>query len=87
MIAYLGVGRTGESDDPRIGRVFPDSGAERAGIAVGDVLIKFDGTDISRYSQLPPLIERRKPGDEVEIEVRRGESQLKLKAKLGQIEK
>ena len=87
VIAYLGVDRTGESDDPRIGRVISDSGAERAGIAVGDVLVKFDGTDISHYSQLPPLIERRKPGDEVEVEVRRGESQLKLKAKLGQIEK
>ncbi len=54
---------------------------------MGDVLIKFDGTDISRYSQLPPLIEQHKPGDEVEIEVRRGESLLNLKAKLGQIEK
>ncbi|MHB8973069.1 MAG: S1C family serine protease [Pirellulaceae bacterium] len=87
VAAYLGVGREGESDDPRIGRVYARSGAEQAGIQVGDVLARFDGTDISRYSQLPPLIERRKPGDEVEIEIRRGENLLKLKAKLGQIEK
>ena len=87
VAAYLGVGREGESDDPRIGRVFAGSGAEQAGIQVGDVLARFDGTDISRYSQLPQLIERRKPGDEVEIEIRRGENLLKLKAKLGQIEK
>ncbi len=31
VIAYLGVGRTGESDDPRIGRVFPDSGRSEQG--------------------------------------------------------
>jgi serine protease Do len=81
------VGREGESDDPRIGRVFSGGGAEQAGIQVGDVLVRFDGTDIARYSQLPPLIERHKPGDEVAIEVRRGENLLKLKATLGQIEK
>ena len=60
--------------------------AERSRLAfkVGDVLLKFDGAELSRYRELPPLIERRKPGDEVEIEVRRGEETLKLKAKLGQ---
>ncbi|MHB0960598.1 MAG: S1C family serine protease [Pirellulaceae bacterium] len=83
---YLGVGRSDQSDDPRVGRVYAGSSAEQAGIQVGDELVRFDGVEIARYSQLPPLIERRKPGDQVEIEVRRGESLLKLQVKLGQVE-
>jgi serine protease Do len=86
IVAYLGVGPEENSDEPRVGRIYAESGAQRAGMEVGDVLLKFDGTELSRYSQLPPLIERHKPGDEVEIEIRRGENTLKLKAKLGQRE-
>jgi serine protease Do len=81
-IAYLGVGPQQGVEEPRIGQVFPDTGAARAGLQVGDVLVKFDGEELSRYSDLPPLIQRRKPGDEVEIVVRRGEQILTLKARL-----
>jgi serine protease Do len=87
VIAYLGVGRTGDSDEPRIGRVFEGSAAAAAGIQVGDVVLRFAGQEVSRYGDLPVLIEKRKPGDEVEIEVRRGETVQKLAAKLGQIER
>lgn len=86
VIAYLGVGRSEGSDEPRIGRVFADSSAALAGIQVGDIVVRFGGQEVSRYSDLPRLIEQRKPGDEVEIEVRRGETIHQLKAKLGQIE-
>lgn len=87
VIAYLGVGRSEGSEEARIGRVFEDSSAALAGIQVGDIVVRFGGQDVSRYSDLPPLIEKRKPGDEVEIEVRRGETVHQLKAKLGQIER
>lgn len=80
--AYLGVGPERDSDEPRIGRIYERSGAQEAGLKVGDVLLTFDGTKLSHYSELPPLIEAHKPGDEVEIEVRRGEETLKLKVKL-----
>ncbi len=81
-VAYLGVGPEEGSDEPRIGRVYERSGAQAAGLQVSDVLLTFDGQKISRYSDLPPLIEARSPGDEVEIEVLRGEQTLKLKARL-----
>ena len=82
-VAYLGVDRVEDSSEPRIGWIYDGSGAAQAGLQVGDLLLKFDGTTLSQYDQLPPLIERRRPGDEVEIEVRRGDDQLTLKAKLG----
>ncbi len=87
VIAYLGVGSSEGSAEARIGRVFEDSSAALAGIQVGDIVVRFAGQEVSRYSDLPPLIEKRKPGDEVEIEVRRGEAVHQLKAKLGQIER
>ena len=87
VIAYLGVGRSEGSEEARIGHVFEDSSAALAGIQVGDIVVRFAGQEVSRYSDLPPLIEKRKPGDEVEIEVRRGEAVHQLKAKLGQIER
>lgn len=79
---YLGIGPDGESNEPRIGRIYRPSGAADAGLKEGDILVKFDGSPVSRYSDLPGLIERHLPGDEVEIEVRRGEELLKMKVKL-----
>jgi serine protease Do len=86
VVAYLGVDRTEDMDEPRIGRVFPGSGAEKAGVQVGDVVLSFGGTALARYRDLPPLIEQRRPGDEVELEVRRGDQIMKLRAVLGQRE-
>lgn len=83
VLAYLGVDRMEESDAPRIGRVFPDSGAEKAGVRVGDVLLSFGGTAVARYGDLPPLIEQSRPGDEVQLVVRRGDQVLTLRAVLG----
>lgn len=82
-IAYLGVFPDEDAEDARIAEVFPDTGAAKAGLKPGDVILKFDGKELERYADLPPLIEARKPGDEVEIEVRRGEETVKLKAVLG----
>lgn len=82
-IAYLGVYPDAEAEVARIAEVFPDTGAAKAGIKPGDVILKFDGKELEQYADLPPLIRARKPGDEVEIEVRRGEDTVKLKAVLG----
>lgn len=86
VVAYLGVDRTEGSDEPRIGHVFPGSGAEKAGLQVGDLLLSFGGRALAQYADLPPLIERRRPGDKVELEVRRGDEVLKLQAVLGERE-
>jgi serine protease Do len=82
-VAFLGVGPDDESDDARIGHVVRGSAAEKAGIKVGDVIVKLDGHELKEYAELPALIRSREPGDEVEIEVRRGEEAVKLKATLG----
>jgi serine protease Do len=82
-VAFLGVVPAEDTDTAEIAEVFEDSGAAKAGIAVGDVILRFDGTDVGRTDQLPRLIRKRRPGDEVEVEVRRGEKTLRLKVTLG----
>ncbi len=86
IFAFLGVGpeddvETGKAF--RVGNVVDGSAADKAGIKLGDVMLKFAGTKLDEYADLPPLVERQKPGDKIEIEIRRGEETLKIKATLG----
>jgi putative serine protease PepD len=57
-----------------VGSVAPKSGAGKAGIQIGDVVVGFDGKDVTGSTQLTKLVREHKPGDEVTVEVeRRGE--------------
>ena len=39
-----------------VAKVFPGSAAEEAGIRVGDVILRFNGRELEKSSQLPPLV-------------------------------
>jgi serine protease Do len=82
----LGVVGAESADDARIGHVIPGSGAEKAGLRADDVLLRFGGQEVRTYDELPPLVQRRKPGERVEVELRRGSETLKLQVTLGQSE-
>ncbi|MEZ5661202.1 MAG: Do family serine endopeptidase [Burkholderiaceae bacterium] len=48
--------------------------AERGGVQVGDIILRFDGHDVGKVSDLPRLVGRTKPGSTVKVDVwRRGE--------------
>lgn len=64
--------------------VQPLTGAYKAGIRIGDIIVKFDGKEVTTFSELEELKNRHKPGDEVEIEVYRDGETLKLKVVLGE---
>jgi S1-C subfamily serine protease len=70
-----------------VGSVAHDSPAERAGIAVGDVLVKFDGESLHAekaedLGQFQRLVAQRSAGKEVAIEVLRGGERKTLHASL-----
>ena len=46
-----------------------DSPAEKAGVQVGDVILKFDGKTINGSFDLPRLVAATKPGSKVDMEV------------------
>ncbi len=82
--AMLGIFASVGAADARIGEIVPGSGAEKAGLKAGDVILKFAGREVHRYEEIPPLVQTRKPGDQVEVEFRRGAGTFKLQVTLGE---
>jgi predicted metalloprotease with PDZ domain len=75
--AVADVGKSGRKDIPinfgaYIGRIKPGSIAEKAGLAVGDVIIQLNNQGVSRAVHLELLIAKIKPGDKLSIVFIRG---------------
>jgi len=80
--AYFGVTRDEDAKECRLARVTEGSPAEKGGLKVGDVITKFDGKDVKNYDEMLNALANKKPGDEVEIIVKRGAETKSLKIKL-----
>jgi serine protease Do len=59
------------------------SPGDKAGLEPGDVILKFDGKEISRSSDLPPMVSSVKPGTRVTLEVWRNGAPRELSATVG----
>ena len=80
--AFLGVsGRDTLSDaGVEIMEVFPGSGAETAGLQVGDVVVAVGGRPVTGIGDLAARIRHLTPGDVIVLSVVRGEEELNLAA-------
>jgi len=75
-------------DKPRgalVAKVLPDSPAEKAGFQVGDVVIRFDGKNIVRSSNLPPVVGMTDVGKNVKVEILRNGKKKNLTVNLGEL--
>jgi putative serine protease PepD len=62
------VGATGgESDGLRLSQVVAGSGAEKAGLRDGDVLVRFGDRPLNSFDDLLAALKDRQPGDEVRV--------------------
>ncbi|MBL8474190.1 MAG: DegQ family serine endoprotease [Rhodocyclaceae bacterium] len=61
------------------------SPAARAGLEPGDVILKFNGQDIGRERELPPLVADVKPGTSVPLEVWRKRQTRQMSITLGEL--
>jgi Zn-dependent M28 family amino/carboxypeptidase len=82
---YLGVTLADEGDAPGavLGSVMAGSPAAEAGLLDGDRVVRVGKDPVADGDDLVSAIAARKPGDEVEVEVRRGEETLVVTVKLG----
>ena len=83
--AYLGVS-TSEAPDggAQVGEATADAPAAQAGIQAGDVITEVDGDRVQAPDDVAAAIEDNKPGDKVEVTVRRGGDEQQIQVTLGQ---
>lgn len=58
--------------------VVPDSGAEKAGIREGDILVSLDGAEVRTMKDVDNIKDKYKAGDTVEAIVVRNGKRIKL---------
>jgi serine protease Do len=81
--ARLGMQADPEAKICKVAKIEEGSAADKAGLKVDDVITAVNGKKIATFDDLRAEIEKRKPGDVITLDVRRGEETLKLEAKLG----
>jgi serine protease Do len=81
-------GVSGEPSGVGVGvrAVIKGSPAERAGLREGDVIVRFDGEQVTSVRKLTRLIEESAPGHAARLTVRRNGSEQELSATLGRRE-
>jgi len=80
---FLGITTSPAAGGLKIYRVLAGSPAAKAGLKVGDIILKADGKPIKTHKDLVDMLKKHKPGDVVEMEVLRGEKTEIVKVKLG----
>ena len=80
--AIVGVESEIGVDVPRLGIVTPGGPADKAGLKVGDTVISFAGKPIRIFHDLTVEVRRHKPGEKLEMEIRRGDDTKKFEVTL-----
>ncbi len=73
-----------EGPGVRVQQVMPSSAAEAAGLLAGDVLIAFDGEEVTDLRGYSTLLKAKSPGDQVAVTVLRDGEQMTMTATLGE---
>lgn len=84
---FLGVSSKGDDDEDRPGvevSVIKNSGAEKAGLKTGDVILQLNDTEIRDWEDLEDLINTTKPGEKLRIQYERAGKRNTVDAELGE---
>lgn len=74
-----------EANGALVVAVQKDSPAEKAGVDVSDVILKFDGEDVDSSADLPRIVGNTKPGSEASMQVWRDGKIKKILITVGEI--
>ena len=83
--AYLGVQMDQDRTKPgaMVTQVLEKTGAAKAGLKKGDIVLNIDGEEVKNAFTLRFAIGRRRAGDKVRLKVQRGDETLDIEAELG----
>lgn len=68
-----------------VAQVTPGSGADKAGLKQGDVILAFNGTPITSSVDLPPLVGITKPGSMAKVDILRDGKKQTVDVKVGEL--
>lgn len=85
---YLGVNCSPDEDSGglMVEQVTDDSGARRAGVRRGDIILSINEQKVSNSGHLVDELRKHKEGDQVELTIRRGTENLNIQATLGPVQ-
>ncbi len=71
---------------PVIRKIVPKSPAEKVGLKPDDLILQVNNKTVKDRSELIDLVKDYRPGDTVELTVKRGSQKMELKVKLGKLD-
>jgi|SoiMethySBSTD1v2_1073268.scaffolds.fasta_scaffold368391_2 hypothetical protein len=82
-VGYLGAAIGDGDDGVEVSRVLDGSPAAAAGLRAGDLLLKWDDRAIASIEELDARVAASRPGEQVDLLVRRADGETKLHVTLG----
>ena len=79
---WFGVRGVEHPDGCKLESVEEDAPAFKAGLKVGDIVRKINGHEVKDYATLRRLVAESKPGDELKVELQRGEKEMSMTVKV-----
>ena len=76
-----------EAHGALVAKVNEEGPANKAGVEMGDVILKFDGKQIKEMRQLPRIVAETRVGADVDVQVWRKGEIKNLSVRLGELEK
>ncbi len=84
-VPALGIVIEDSKQGPRVHEVVDGSGADLAGVKANDLVLQFNGQACKSREMLIDSIREYRPGDQVELQIMRGDKRLTFRAKLGDL--
>jgi putative serine protease PepD len=81
--AYLGVRLTETDDGVRLADVIESEPADKANLQAGDVVLEAAGKPVESAADIQDAVAARKPGEELELRIRRGGDERTVTVELG----
>jgi S1-C subfamily serine protease/photosystem II stability/assembly factor-like uncharacterized protein len=79
---FLGASGADADGKAKLTQIVPGSPAEKAGLAVGDIVVAVGDKQITGFDQVLDVLREKRPRDKVTIQIARGEEQKSIEATL-----